>query len=85
MKAIYPKNSKDTPEFPVTYPNTWLRLQRTGNNFTGYYSTDGRTWKEYTTYTLELPPKVYLGLAVTAHNTTHAASAKFRNISELKH
>jgi hypothetical protein len=85
MKAIYPKNSKGTPEFPVTYPNTWLRLQRTGNNFTGYYSTDGKTWKEYTTYTLELPPKVYLGLAVTSHNTTHAASVKFRNISELKH
>jgi hypothetical protein len=85
MKAIYPKNSKGTPEFPVNYPNTWIRLQRTGNNFTGYYSTDGKTWKEYTVYTLELPPKVYLGLAVTAHNTTHAASAKFRNIGELKH
>jgi hypothetical protein len=85
MKAIYPKSSNGTPEFPVAYPNTWVRLQRTGNIFTGYYSTDGKNWKEYTTYTLELPSKVYLGLAVTAHNTTHTASAKFRNIAELKH
>ena len=85
MKAIYPKSSSGTPEFPVVYPNTWVRLQRTGNNFTGYYSADGKNWKEYTTYTLALPSQVYLGLAVTSHNITHAASAKFRNIAELKH
>ncbi len=80
MKAIYPKNSKGTPEFPVNYPDTWVRLQRTGNIFTGYYSSDGKIWKEYTKYTLELPSKIYLGLAVTSHNTSHSASAKFRNI-----
>jgi regulation of enolase protein 1 (concanavalin A-like superfamily) len=84
MKAIYPKSSEGTPEFPVEYPNTWIRLQRVKNEFTGYYSTDGKTWKVYTTYTLELPPKIYLGLAVTSHNPNHTASAKFRNIAELK-
>jgi hypothetical protein len=85
MKAIYPKSYEGTPEFPVAFPNTWIRLQRVRNEFTGYYSTDGKTWKVYTTYTLELPSKIYLGLAVTAHNTSHNASAKFRNIAELKH
>lgn len=85
MKAIYPKTSEGSPEFPVEYPNTWIRLQRINNEFTGYYSTDGKTWKPYTTFTLELPPKIYLGLAVTAHNTYHFASVMFRNIGELKH
>jgi len=85
MKAIYPKSATGTPEFPVKYPNTWIRLQRVGNDFTGYYSTDGKTWKVYTTYKLELPLKIYLGLAITSHNPVHAASVKFRNISELKH
>lgn len=85
MKAIYPKSSTGTPEFPVKYPNTWIRLQRTGNDFTGYYSLDGKTWKPYTTFTLALPTKIYLGLAVTAHNTGHNASAKFRNIAEIIH
>lgn len=85
MKAIYPKSSTGTPQFPAAYPNTWIRFQRKGNNFTGFCSTDGKNWKEYTTFTLELPSKVYLGLAVTSHNTTHAATAKFRNIAELKH
>jgi hypothetical protein len=84
MKAIYPKSSAGKPEFPVVYPNTWIRLQRTGNNFTGYYSTDGKTWKVYTTYSLSLPSKIYLGLAVTSHETAQSTSAKFRNIVELK-
>jgi hypothetical protein len=84
MKAIYPKSSEGNPEFPVVYPNVWIRLQRINNDFTGYYSTDGKTWKIYTTYNLALPSKIYVGLAVTAHNTSHNASAKFRNIEELK-
>lgn len=85
MKAIYPKSAVGAPEFPVAYPNTWIRLQRVKNDFTGYYSADGVTWKPFTTFTLELPSKIYLGFAVTSHNTSHNASAKFRNILELKH
>ena len=85
MKAIYPKSFVGTPEFPVAYPNTWIRLQRIDNNFTGYYSSDGKTWKPYTTFTLALPSAVYLGLAVTSHNPRHGVSARFCNIAELKH
>jgi regulation of enolase protein 1 (concanavalin A-like superfamily) len=84
MKAIYPKTAGDVREFPVNYPNTWIRLQRVKNDFTGYYSIDGKTWKPYTTFTLDLPLKTYLGLAVTSHNPSHAVTAKFRNIGELK-
>jgi hypothetical protein len=84
MKAIYPKSFTGTPEFPVVFPNTWLRLQRIKNVFTGYYSPDGKTWKPYTTYALELPDKIYLGLAVTSHNIDKSSSARFRDISEIK-
>jgi hypothetical protein len=85
MKAIYPKSFTGTPEFSVVFPNTWIRLQRIKNNFTGFYSTDGKTWKPYTTFTLELPDKIYLGLAVTSHNTGKSSIAKFRDIAEIKH
>lgn len=81
MKAIYPACFDGTPEFPVTFPNTWIRLKREGNLFTGYTGTDGKTWKEYTSFTLKLPKKIYLGLAVTSHNKSEAAVAKFRDIS----
>ena len=85
MKAIYPKSSVGAPEFPIAFPNTWIRLQRIKNEFTGYYSNDGKTWKAYTTYTLELPSKIYLGLAVTSHNPGKTASATFRDIEEFVH
>jgi len=84
MKAIYPAKFDGTPEFPVNYPNTWIRLKRVGNDFTGFYSADGKTWKPYTTFNMEISKKVYLGFAVTSHNTKKAATAIFKNISELK-
>jgi hypothetical protein len=83
MKAIYPKTSEGTPEFPVLYPNTWVRLQRIRKEFTGYYSTDGINWKIYANYTLDLPAKIYLGLAVTSHDANKITSAKFRNLGEV--
>lgn len=85
MKAIYPKSFTGIPEFPVAFPNTWIRLQRNKNVFTGYYGIDGKSWIPYTTFTLELPSKIYLGLAVTSHNVNRSAAAKFRNIEELIH
>ena len=84
MKAIYPAKQEGTPEFPVSYPNTWLRLKRAGNDFSGYYSSDGKIWKAYTTFTMEISKKVYLGLAVTSHDTKKSATAVFRNISTIR-
>ncbi len=83
MKAIYPVRSEGTPDFPVTFPNTWIRLKRIGNKFTGYSGTDGKSWKEYATFILDLPEKVYLGAAVTSHKTTEFTTAKFRNICNI--
>jgi hypothetical protein len=83
MKAIYPKKATGIPEFPVSYPNTWIRLKRVANDFTGYYSIDGKSWKPYTTFSLDLPSRIYLGFAVTSHNNAHSVRAKFRNIAEL--
>jgi hypothetical protein len=83
MKAIYPARFDGTPDFPVTFPNTWIRLKRVGNKFTGYTGTDGKSWKEYAAFTLDLPEKVYLGASVTSHKTTDLATAKFRNIISI--
>jgi hypothetical protein len=84
MKAIYPPKAEGTPDYPATYPNTWIRLQRIGNLFTGYWSEDGKNWKVYTTYTLDLPKKIYLGLAVTSHNPKETATAVFQDIALIK-
>lgn len=84
MKAIYPARSEGTPDFPVAFPNTWIRLKRVGSSFTGYAGTDGKSWKEYATFTLDLPGTVYLGVAVTSHKTTEITTAKFRNICSVQ-
>jgi hypothetical protein len=83
MKAIYPVRFEGTPDFPVTFPDTWIRLKRVGNKFTGYTSIDGKSWKEYASFTLDLPEKVYLGAAVTSHKTTEFTTAKFRNLGNI--
>lgn len=83
MKAIYPARFEGTPDFPVTFPNTWIRLKRLGNKFIGYTGTDGKSWKEFATFTLDLPEKIYLGAAVTSHKITENTTAKFRNIGNI--
>lgn len=84
MLAIYPSDAEGSPEFPVNYPNSWIRLKRTGNEFTGFYSADGMNWKVYTTFKMEISKKIFLGLAVTSHNVNEQATAVFKDILWLK-
>jgi chitodextrinase len=65
----------------VSYPNTWVRLQRAGNVFSSYTSSDGATWTPLGTTTLALPVTVFFGMAVTSHNPTQSVVAKFRNLT----
>jgi hypothetical protein len=52
----------------------WLKLQRRGNTFAGYYSTNGSAWTQIgATATVAMPPHITRGLAVTAFN--HALCA----------
>lgn len=80
--AIYPKDYSSEPaEFPINYPNTWLRLKRSGNVFYGFYSTDGETWILYSIHEMKIDRTVYLGLAVTSHNENNTVKASFRDIT----
>ena len=67
----------------VSYPNTWLRLRRTGATFTGYRSSDGVNWFFVGSRTLSLPERVYFGMALTSHDTRATATAKFRDLSDV--
>jgi hypothetical protein len=47
----------------------WVRVARTGDIFSGYYSTDGVTWTQLgATQTVVMNATALVGLAVTAHN-----------------
>lgn len=84
-QAIYPAARPPAPpEFPAVYPNSWLRIQRRGDRFSGFASTDGKTWKLYAVQTLALAAKVYVGPALTSHDPQVAAMARFRDYAESK-
>ncbi len=69
--------------FPVNYPNTWLRLQRSGNQFTGYASYDGQLWTVLNLVTLSMPTQIYVGLALSSHDPAASTMAQFRDYGSV--
>ena len=59
----------------------WIRVVRSGNTLSGYSSADGSTWTAIGTSTITLGSTVYVGLAVTSHNPSAAATATFTNVA----
>ncbi len=84
-QGIYPAVRPPTPpEFPGAYPDSWLRVARRGNQFSAFASTDGKTWRLFGGQVLPLASTVKVGPALTSHNPEVAASAAFRDYTELK-
>ena len=84
-QAVYPAvRPPAPPEFPAAYPNSWLRVQRRGDRFSAFASTDGKAWKVYGVQELKLARQIYVGPALTSHNPQVLAKACFRNFTESK-
>jgi regulation of enolase protein 1 (concanavalin A-like superfamily) len=56
-------------------PPHWVRLDRSGNTFTAYESSDGATWTKIGTDTIAMPASIFVGLAVTSHDNTRVTTA----------
>lgn len=83
-QAIYPVvRPPAPPEFPAAYPDSWLRVERRGNRFWAFASTDGKNWKLYAIHELKLARQIYLGPALTSHNPQITAKACFRDYREI--
>ena len=59
----------------------WVKLVRSGNTFTGYYSPNGTNWTQLGSTTLTNISTALIGLAVTAHNNSKLCMATFDNVS----
>lgn len=55
----------------------YLRLVRQGNRVTGYMSSDGFTWRHLADVTIDLPERVFIGVAVTSHSPGVLGEAVF--------
>ena len=69
--------------FPANYPNTWLRLQRTNNLFTGLASFDGENWLSLGSATIGMAPNILVGMAVSSRTNGVAATAQFRDFQTV--
>jgi regulation of enolase protein 1 (concanavalin A-like superfamily) len=60
----------------------WVRLQRTGSNFTASYSADGVSWTALgTTTSITMNPSVQVGFASTARGARKSGFAEFSNFA----
>ncbi|MFB0553351.1 MAG: hypothetical protein ACETWQ_08555, partial [Phycisphaerae bacterium] len=74
-------SSSDTTEAGITAPQ-WVKLERTIAGFIrAYYSADGSTWTQLDSQTVTMNMPMYIGLALTSHNSGVACEAKFSNVS----
>lgn len=65
----------------LTTPPGWVRLVRTGDQFSAYESTNGTNWVIVGTETIPMASSVYVGLAVTSHNTGSTSTATFTDVA----
>jgi hypothetical protein len=64
-----------------TAPN-WVRLTRTNNTFTAYYSGNGTAWTQIGTSTnITMAVGAYVGLAVCSHSTTALCTSLIDSVS----
>jgi hypothetical protein len=60
----------------------WVRLERTaGGLIRSYYSADGNTWTRFDLMQVPMEMPIYVGLAVTSHNSELVCEAKFSDVS----
>jgi len=74
--------STSTAGSAVTAPY-WVRLRRTGDVLTAFESPDGATWTTVGTTRVAMPANVLVGLAVSSHVSTAAATATFDHVAIL--
>ncbi len=65
-------------------PNVWLRLRRTGDFFTGFYSVNGTDWVIMASAYQVFPDPVLLGLAATARDDDTSTLAEFREFGGMQ-
>ena len=58
----------------------WLRLVRQGNAISGYRSLDGTTWEWIGTERIELPNRIYVGLAASSHNPSQTCAVRMSDV-----
>ena len=80
-RTVTGSGSADTTQTDITAPQ-WVKIERDiSGNFTGSYSSDGISWTQIGSDSINMNANAYVGLAVTAHNPSEVCEARFSNVS----
>lgn len=81
--AAAPSHDSKKMAIPTTFPNTWLRLARSGAKLTGYLATDerGAKWETLGVVEIHLKDPVLVGLCVCSNASSTLCLASFRSVS----
>ncbi len=76
-------SSFSTAEQTALKAPVWIKLERSGNSFSGFYSTDGVKWTamSWNPQTVNMTGNIYVGLALSSHVAGVPATAEFSAIS----
>ena len=79
VNAVTPANGTNPFALPV-----WLKLERTGDSYTGYYSNDGKGWYTVGTATVSAQAATQdAGIFVTSHATGTLAQVVFDGLTAV--
>ena len=72
-----------TVEQNALHTPVWLRIDRKGDQFSAFYSSDGVTWTKlaWSPQTVPMPETVCIGLAVTSRDNKRTAEAQFSHVT----
>ena len=72
-----------TPEQMAITAPYWVKLERSGNEFSGFYSADGATWTalSWNPQAIAMANSVRIGLAVTSHSAGNPTVAEISQVS----
>jgi len=77
------KSTTVTAEAGITAPQ-WIRLTRSGRDFTAEYSANGTTWTALgDPVSIAMSSNAYVGLCLTSGTTTATCTAEFSNVATL--
>ena len=81
-EAAVSDTSVATDEQIAVREPAWIKIERTGDAFDGYYSTDGENWTamSWNPQTITMGADVYIGLAVTSNIPDTLTTAEFSGI-----
>jgi hypothetical protein len=72
--------TSNTTSTSVIAPPYWVKIERVGDTFNGYVSSDGNSWTIFASTDVVMSDPVYIGICVTAHIATEQRTFQFESI-----